>query len=228
MTPLPGFVVKATAGLKGFDINSKLTFARAVSFRDAGYRFAIRYVPRHVSNPADIDAHEAANILKAGLGLMLVQHVLQENKDGSGWFPTAALGEQYGAFAALSANLAGYRQGGMIWLDLEGVNRHAKPDDVVAYCNNWFNRVGYQGFTPGVYVGYDAGLDASALYQKLRFEHYWSAYNLDHDKYPAKRGVQMKQHVEQSLTGVKFDPDEVQADNFGGLPLMHVDNEWTA
>jgi hypothetical protein len=98
---------------------------------------------------------------------------------------------------------------------------------VIAFLNNWHDQVGTAGYTPGLYVGYDAGLSASDLYRRLKFEHYWSAYNLKHDQYPATRGVQMKQALQERLAGILFDPDTIQKDALGGLPLMHVDNEFT-
>lgn len=219
---LAGKVVQAPGGLRGFDCNQHVSSQVAAVFRNAGYRFAIRYVPRHKANAGDLSASEAAGILSAGLGLMIVQHVQLP-----GWVPTGAMGKEYGAFAAKSASDVGYRLGAMVWCDLEGVKVGTDPRDVAAFCNNWLDQVGLVGFTPGLYVGYDAGLNAQQLYKNLRFEHYWAAYNLDVDKRPATRDVQMQQGTERVLSGVRYDPDTIHPDALGGLPLMHVDNEWT-
>jgi hypothetical protein len=224
---LAGKVIEATPGLRGFDCNQHLSVYAAAQFRMRGYRFAVRYVPRHKANPGDLSGSEAAGILGAGLGLMIVQHVLNP-----GWAPTGALGKEYGAFAAQSAVDIGVRFGTTLWCDLEGVgedkpNDGIDPRDVIAFLNNWHDLVGTAGYTPGLYVGYDAGLSAGDLYKRLKFEHYWSAYNLNADQFPAVRGVQMKQFLQQRLDGILYDPDTVQRDLLGGLPLMHVDLEFT-
>lgn len=225
---LPGKLVEAPAGLKGFDCNTHLSQAAAQAFRNDGYRFCLRYVPRHVPNPADLSASEAHGILAAGLGLMVVQHV-----QNPGWVPTPSMGKEYGAFAAQSCKDIGIPLGTTVWCDLEGVgserqNDGIDPRDVISFLNNWHVQVGVAGYTPGLYVGYDPDLTAEQLYWKLRFEHYWSAYNLNADQVPAKRGVQMKQGVEKVFAGIRYDPDTIQRDAFGGLPLMAVDLEWTA
>lgn len=227
---LPGKIVQAPAGLRGFDCNQRLGPSSAAQFRAAGFRFAVRYVGRRHTAAFDISESEAKDILKMGLALMLVQHV--ESPDiptkNAGWVPTGALGTEYGGFAALSAKKIGYHLGAMVWCDLEGVRTSVDSRDVIAFLNNWHQQVGQAGYTPGLYVGYDPGLSAFQLYYKLRFEHYWSAYNLNKDQLPLKRGVQMKQGEEKTLLGIKYDPDFIQADSLGGLPLVLADMEWTA
>lgn len=226
---LIGSLIEAPSGLKGFDCNQHLSTAQAKAFHDAvdeegkpKFRFCLRYVPRRKANPGDLTTSEAAGILQMGLGLMVVQHV-----QNPGWIPTGAMGREYGAFAALSCQEIGVPMGVTVWCDLEGVKRGVDPRDVIVFLNNWHNQVGSAGYTPGLYVGYDPGLTAEQLYRNLHFEHYWSAYNLNKDQVPMRRGVQMKQAEEKVLAGVRYDPDEIQADNLGGLPLMLVDVEWT-
>jgi hypothetical protein len=121
----------------------------------------------------------------------------------------------------------------MCWLDLEGVKyEHGKPavppQVVMDFCNNWFDRVGHAGFTPGIYVGFDPGLTASQLYYKLRVEHYWAAYNLNKDQYPLVRGVQMQQSRERTMPGTDFpyDPDVTKIDGKGGAPLVMAPESW--
>lgn len=220
---LPGTLIEAPDGLLGFDCNQHLSALTAAKFRGDGYRFALRYVPRHTASLGDCTMSEAAGILSAGLGLMLVQHV-----KGPPWVPSGTLGAEYGAFAARSAEEIGYHLGGMLWCDLEGVDHDVKSGSVIDFCNNWLEQVAQAGFTPGLYVGFDPGISSDDLYHRLGFEHYWSAYNLNRDQFPAVRGVQMKQAPEQTVHGVKIDPDTIQSDALGGLPLMLVDNEWSA
>ena len=225
---LAGQLIEAPEGLLGFDANSFIGPSTAALFRSKGYRFAIRYVPRHKPNPNDLSMSEAAGILSSGLGLMIVQHVIAPLEDGTGWVASGALGTEYGAFAAKSCREIGLPEGVNVWCDLEGVRAHTDPRDVIAFCNNWHAEVGTAGYTPGLYVGYGPGLTADQLYRKLRFEHYWSAYNLNSDQIPAVRGVQMKQAKEQRMGVLRFDPNTIQRDNVGGLPLMLVDSEWSA
>lgn len=221
---LAGKVIEASAGLKGFDCNQFVPQTTAAKLRGLGNRFAVRYVGRRKMSSFDITQSEAHGILAAGLGLMLVQHV-----ENPGWSPVGTLGTEYGKNAAQFATDIGYKMGSMLWCDLEGVElHHLDARDVIAFCNNWHVEVGKMGFTPGLYVGYDPGLNNQQLYYKLKFEHYWSAYNLNRDQVPVVRGVQMKQGIEQVVAGIRLDPDIIQADMKGGLPLMLVDNEWTA
>src|SRR5947199_275970 len=85
-----------------------------------------------------------------------------------------------------------------------------------------FRRAGY---VPGVYVGYRAGLTPIGLYRSLKFTHYWGAYNLNVDQYPAVRGIQMKQSKARSSdrpegTTIDFQTDRVRGDSLGGRPTL--------
>ena len=105
------------------------------------------------------------------------------------------------------------------------------PEDVGRYCNSWFDVVDGAGFSPGLYVGWQAGLTPLQLHKRLRFTRYWAAYNLNLDQYPAVRGVCMRQRAAQPANvpkGVAFEIDTnmVQQDAFGGLPTMWAPDEW--
>lgn len=223
-----GKLITAPDGLRGFDVNGTLTPLLAQAFRQAGYRFAVRYVRRAESHPYDITTVEADAILRAGLGLMLVQHV-----HSPGWMPTGALGGQYGATAAHEAIGVGYPRGCIVWCDLEGVG-HADPRDVAAFCNAWHDYVKAAGYEPGLYVGYGAGLNGRQLYSLLKYKRYWSAYNLNADSFPAVRGVQMRQgaypgpRAAPGLGSTEYDINQCKADNLGDRIILLVDNEWTA
>ena len=209
---LNGKVIQAPDGSRFFDCNAIVSPQAARVFRAAGYAGAIRYVGRHATASYDIGLREAEGILAAGLALQLVQHV-----QNPGWAPSKVLGLGYGTFAAQSAAAIGYVSGATIWCDLEGVLPGDHATETIEFCNAWLDQVGHAGFTPGLYVGYECGLNAVQLYSQLRFEHYWSAYNLNTDNIPAIRGVCMKQHTEQTLAGIRFDPDTVQK-----LSLIHI------
>jgi hypothetical protein len=206
-------------GAKGFDCNTVVSSLVARMFCNAGFDFAVRYVPRTVRHSYDITVDEAKRIRDAGLSLMLVQHVALP-----GWIATAHVGKSYGSAAAAYAKVVGYPTGCVLWCDLEEVgNRNAA--EIIGYCNAWYDQVKAAGYEPGLYVGYGCGLTPRELYYKLKFRRYWSAYNLNLDEYPAVRGVQMLQKPYPKpaarVNGVPFQYDEnlVLPDFFGSTPV---------
>jgi hypothetical protein len=209
LTSLPGTVQKAAAGLSGFDINSVLTAAAAAGFKNAGYDFCIRYIPRTANLiNGNLTNAEALHILNAGLALMVVQHVALP-----GWVPTAVLGKEYGSYAVFYAeNYVGLPLGVNIWLDLEEVANTAPPMDVIAYCEAWYTEVKTAGYEPGIYVGYGTRLTPRQLYNDLSFSHYWRAYN---GSQVATRGFQLLQKTQKAVNGFMIDPNVTQNDALG-------------
>ncbi|HET7231600.1 MAG TPA: DUF1906 domain-containing protein [Longimicrobium sp.] len=212
---LAGTVSAATPGMKGFDANVTITAGVARAFVQAGYKFCIRYVGRTQMASHDLTASEAKDILNAGLALMVVQHVLNP-----GWEPTGDLGNEYGTNAGRFSKQAGLPSGVTVWCDLEGVSGDAAAQNVIDYCNQWYAQVKEAGYVPGLYVGYGTGLTAQQLYQKLRFQNYWRAYNLNDDQVPVGRGVQMTQKTGKGtvggLTTEVYDDDFTHTDALGG------------
>jgi hypothetical protein len=216
VTLLPGTVEAAPPGVRGFDANMVVSEERARAFARAGYRFCIRYVGREVMADHDLTAKEARTILNAGMALMVVQHVKRE-----GWHPTGPLGAEYGENAGRFTHAIGVPREVCLWCDLEGVAKGVPAQDVIAYCNSWYDEVLEAGYTPGLYVGFAPGLNRDQLYRRLRFQHYWRAYNLNADQVPAVRGVQLRQKVGSSGTvaGVStqaYDDDVTMTDSLGG------------
>jgi hypothetical protein len=211
-------------GTLGFDCNTPIADEEARAMVRAGYRYAVRYVPRVTQTPPDITRAELDRLLHAGLGVMLVQHV-----EPGLWLPDAEKGTAYGKQAAASAIAARYVRGATLWLDLESVAiKKVDVETIVQYCNNWHSAVAAQGYEPGIYVGWQPGLDASQLYRRLRFTRYWGAYNVDN--VPAVRGFCMRQHEAKAPTGVRFqiDSNVVNVDRLGGRPTACVPDEWAA
>jgi hypothetical protein len=204
-------VKQATAGA-GFDVNQPLSGAQSAAFKTAGMDFCIRYLPR---TPAlfrgNLTAAEIEIILSAGLALMAVQHC-----PNPGWEPTGALGLEYGTYAAQYAKEIGLAPGINLWLDLEGVGPLVKAEDVIAYCQAWYTAVSVAGYVPGIYVGWNVALSDEQLYE-LPFAHYWRAYNCDQNI--PTRGYQIIQHPQKTLDGVTYDPNTIQADLKGSLPV---------
>lgn len=206
-------VQTATPGTLGFDVNQPLSAAQAAAFKDAGYSFCLRYAPRQLdTNRYNLTNPEMGRILQAGLALMVVQHVAPDN-----WVPTDILGKQYGEYVAgYCLKTVQLPKGANVWLDLEMVKPLTPVADTINYATEWWNAVNAAGYVPGIYVGYQPGLTPAELY-RLPFQHYWKAYNYD-DGVPG-RGFQMLQEPQQTLDGISFDPDKIQTDNKGGLPL---------
>jgi hypothetical protein len=219
-------VIDAPAGVRGFDANSVST-AVAESFAKAGYKFAVRYIRRDPAHPNDLSASEVESLHNFGIAVMPVQHV--ESEDG--WSPKDDKGRQYGSNAVEACRDLGVPAGVSVWLDLEGVAPGVDAEQVISYCNLWFDAVAAAGFSPGLYVGWRAALTAKQLYGRLKFTRYWAAYNLNLDAYPAVRGVCMRQGEAAASdipSGVPFaiDTDVVSQDALGGLPSMWAPDEW--
>jgi Domain of unknown function (DUF1906) len=224
---LQGHVFTAPTNTRGFDADATIKPNVAAAFLDHGYRFCIRYVRRQKVHAFDLSTNEAAGILDAGLGLMLVQHVESE----TAWTPTGEKGAANGAVAASEADRIGVPSGVTLWCDLEGVAVGTPAQDVIDYCNEWHSAAAGGGYVPGLYVGFHAGLNPTQLYRSLRFTHYWGAYNLNADEAPAVRGLQMKQAAAKPVDkppGVKlaFQTDRIRADALGGCPTLLGPDGW--
>lgn len=215
---LPGIIQSAPNETHGFDADTVITSATAQQFsRDGYYKFCIRYISLLEGNkpypksPKPLDYDEAKNILEAGLALMPVQHVLE-----SPWFPTAQLGKTHGKNAANNAIIVGFPPKVNVWLDLEGISDEATAQDVIDYCNAWFEQVNDTGYLPGLYVGYQAILTSEQLYYDLKFQHYWKSQS----EVPpvAKRNYQMRQYPTITVNGISIDPDTTYIDKKNGVP----------
>lgn len=221
---LPGTAQAAPSGVKGFDLNFILTKQQADAFWNAGFRFALRYVGRvNMKAERDLSADEAERLLSRGFALMPVQHVEGTPKHPT-WMPTPEKGALYGANAAKFAQQIGFPPGVNVWLDLESVSESAAAADVIAYCNNWYAEVAAAKYVPGVYIGYGPGLTGQQLYSRLRFEHYWKAYNANDDVKPRPRGYQMEQTTSHGeavggVQGTDYDVDTTYVDGMGGTVL---------
>jgi hypothetical protein len=220
-TPMKYLVRTAHEGTRGFDANQRLSAEVCAQFVQMGYDFAIRYVRRATAHSYDLSQPEVSDILRSGLGLMVVQHVAPP-----GWMPNKDLGTMQGTTAVREIQALDLPEGTMTWCDLEEVGVKASLFDIVAYCNAWYDVVKAARLTPGLYVGSGCGLSGQALYRELRFQHYWAAYNLNRDEFPSTRGVCMVQRVakpEDRVSGLAtdgFDVDLVLADHLGGLPVV--------
>lgn len=221
MTPIPRDLFCGREGLKGFDCNQVVSEKQAQGLVRAGFSFCLRYVPRVNQAPHDLTALEVERLLSNGLAVMAVQHV-----EAGFWLPSEQKGTEYGRTAAASASACGLVAGSTLWLDLESVDKAAAAETIIKYCNRWFGEVANAGFMPGIYVGFQPGLNATELYYRLRFARYWAAYNLNRDQYPKIAGVCMQQSPQKSLFGVTFDPDTIIGDMLGRFPMLTAPATW--
>jgi hypothetical protein len=217
MSNIPRMIAEpAAAGVHGFDANTKLTAATAKALREAGFRFAVRYLSRKAKpSSKDLTADELNVILDAGLAVMAVQHVAPD-----GWTPSDTLGVEYGGHAAAHARTVGLVEKSSVWLDLEGVAAGTAADAVIAYCNAWFREVESAGYTTGVYVGANSILTGDELYLRLKTKHYWKSGSSVPDI--PHRGYCMVQHItpNDKVGGVEIDRNVTFVDAFGSAPML--------
>ncbi|WP_347905984.1 DUF1906 domain-containing protein [Pseudomonas purpurea] len=210
---LYGSIQSAPANSRGFDADTVLSSATAQQFAAQGYTFCLRYLSLGAEQDAgDLSSSEASDILASGLALMVVQHV-----DDPGWSPSQNTGQTNGNNAATNADSIGLPPGMNVWCDLEGVAASSTAQDVINYCTAWYSAVSAAGYVPGLYVGSDAVLTGSQLYD-LPFQHYWQSCS----EVPAlpERGYQMVQTLVQApVNGIGIDQDVTQTDSFGGQVL---------
>ncbi|QQE79806.1 glycoside hydrolase domain-containing protein [Alicyclobacillus sp. SO9] len=203
--PLAGLIASAQASEAGLDADAPLTAPDIHYMLAHGYKFCLRYVSwQSVEKRGDLTHDEAARILKAGLALMPVQHALASSSTGQ-FHPTGALGTKLGRNAVKHVKNIGFPKRVTIWLDLEGVAASVPVNSIVNFCNHWYDAVSAGGFTPGLYVGYDSGLNKSQLSQ-LKFHYFWKSGSSV--AAPFKTSYQLMQNTVGSIPGgPQFDED---------------------
>jgi hypothetical protein len=206
---LPGEVQGAISSVPGFDCDTTLSADLARQFFTQGYKFCFRYLSREQMSSQDLTEQEAAGILNSGLALMPVQHARKH-----GWSANQALGQQHGQEASANAETVGFPDRVSLWCDLEGVNSSAQAQDVIDYCEAWYEAVSAAGYIPGLYVGAEALLNGRQLYD-LPFLHYWRSQSQVPDI--PHRGYQVIQLGPSiQVNGVWIDLDVAVNDNEGG------------
>ena len=206
---LRGEVQGAISSVPGFDCNATLSANLACQFFAQGYKFCFRYLSRGQMSSQDLTEQEATDILNSGLALMPVQHARKQ-----GWSPNQALGQQDGQEASANAQTVGFPDRVSLWCDLEGVNSSAQAQDVIDYCEAWYEAVSAAGYIPGLYVGAEGLLNGRQLYD-LSFQHYWRSQSQVPDI--PHRGYQVIQFGPSiQINGVRIDLDVALNDNQGG------------
>jgi len=202
--------------MKGFDCNVKLSYELSKKFKEDGFEFAMRYVGRLKQASFDIDTKEIQDILRAGLKLGIVQHCPGK----PGILPSKELGTTYGKNAALFSEQSGYAKGCIVYLDLEDVNIEYKnrQQDIIDFCNYWYDEVLAAGYTPGIYIGFNTFLSGDMLYKRLKFQHYWKSFSKVPDV--TTRGYEMVQLEWKTVNGIQIDTNEVTGDKLGNKPIF--------
>ena len=209
---LNGVVQSAPNKSLGFDAVHKISQSLAQQFYSEGYRFCVRYVSLGSEVSADLTYEEASGILEGGLALMPVQHVMFE-----GWMPSAELGKTHGDNAATNTDQVGFPIKVNLWCDLEGISPDATAQDVIDYCNAWYDAVNAWKYIPGLYVGANCILNGEQLYEDLKFQHYWKSES--YVPQVATRSYQMVQsYVGEPVNGISIDRDVTYIDDEGGRP----------
>jgi hypothetical protein len=213
-------IVPIPDGMVGFDCDVALTGPQAETMVAAGFGFVMRYIRRDQPADSDLTIEEIALCHAAGLAVGVVQHVAPPP-----WSPEGALGLSYGETAVVACQELLLPSDLTIGNDLESVT--AKPADVIAFCNAWFDALDSVGYVPGQYVGYGCGLTREELFYNLKVARFWAAYNLNDDQVPAVRGVCLRQHVAES-PGVpfSFQNDTARADALGGRWTVFAPDGW--
>ena len=206
---LRGGVQGAISSVPGFDCDTPLSADLAHKFFGQGYKFCFRYLSTGQVSSQDLTEQEATDILNSGLALMPVQHARKH-----GWSPNQTLGQKDGQEASANAETVGFPDRVSLWCDLEGVNSSAQAQDVIDYCEAWYEAVSAAGYRPGLYVGAEALLSARQLYD-LPFQHYWRSQSQVPDI--PHRGYQVIQFGPSvQINGVWIDLDVALNDNQGG------------
>lgn len=198
------------------DTNTKLTVISATELKGLGFVGVARYVrlpdPKN-STASDIDPIELKMLIGVGLELLLVQHC--RIPGNLGWRPVDHSGGVDAVAAVSHARLAGYPDGAHLYLDLEGIN--GTVAQTTSYCNDWSGRVEDEGYSAGLYVGYQVPLTAGELYALPHVSSYWSDAG---PRAVATRGFALKQGLQHVLAGVQIDEDVMAPDLLGELPLV--------
>lgn len=220
-------VRSAPSGMRGVDCVTPLTASHVAALKAAGYGFVIRYV-RLSGNAVgwDISTAEAMDILGAGLGLGLVQHVRRPGWPGKP--PSAGLGSADGIAAVQHAQAvfasANLPLSGALGLSYDMESPPLGPTayaDIVAYDEAWCDVVVRAGFVAGGYFGYGLPPElTSDRLRELRVTRYWRAGNGPNA--PIGIGWCMEQQMpfNQTIAGVNVDLNVVTGDQLGRFPEL--------
>jgi hypothetical protein len=220
----PGEVEALPVGANGLDTKAfALSTADAIRLYAERFRFVIRYVqltsptPNEPPDPTHLTLTEATNIIQGGLGVMAVQgHPLGSGPQES-WLPDPVSAVTRGNAAVARAQASGLDAGVSVFLDIENIVPGTLAAVVMEYCSSWAGIVRNGGYSPGLYVGAGAQLNATQL-DALNFDVYWAAPSqappLPTHGYAITQSLPFNQ-TSQLGSGKPIDVDHSQATNNG-------------
>jgi hypothetical protein len=190
----------------GIDTITNLDTVHATALKDAGFKFAIRYL-------GSVTAAELAILLDAGLSFMPVTY----SRPG-GWTPTAEMGTQDGQNDIQQLKALGILTGCTVWIDLEGVSLATPANIVSEWINNRAAVMKAAGFDVGVYVGVNDVLSGPQLYAIPNVNRYWKSAS---DVPTPTCGFCLLQlFPTTTVAGISVDVNVVQQDWEGRLPMV--------
>lgn len=206
---------KAPRGM-GFDTASYVSPEVARKFKDAGFKFVMRYIrrDRHVNDEPDLSGggvslsrRELDGLLGVGLGVGLVQF---------GWKScplTVEHGRVVGNNAADNAFDLGFPRGITIFYNGE-FSGGPTWDAIKGHLNPWGHSVSAKGAEAGLYEGFFEATGRQLYWELPLFRKYWKcAMGVPMVEV---RGPALIQGVPQKLFGISVDPDLACIDGHGG------------
>jgi hypothetical protein len=126
---------------------------KAQHFYRQGYRFTIRPLALGEAEQGVVKASSLLNTEKENdsdkkTSLVAIQHMRM-----NGWQPSAQLGAEHGDHVIEHARASGFGGGRSILCELDASYLKANPENVMAYCQAWFNTVHLAGYKTGLYDG---------------------------------------------------------------------------
>ena len=200
---------QAIPGL-AFDTDAIPSHEQLLALWQAGYRAVAGYLPLPGGH-ADWSRAHFEDCLAIGYQVWLVQHVREEK-----WNVVRDLSGSVDALSACTAAMSiGYPKGCHIYQDLEGII--GSRDETIKFATDFASTVVLSGYKAGLYHGYGVPVDSLALYD-LRFVNtYWT----DAANRPiAHRGNAIVQKPTITVAGVEIDPDEINPDHLGEVPIF--------
>ena len=213
---------------RGLDTVQSLTEVQAAVLDSLGYSWVARYGPLDDRRLEVPDAHggdhggcwtlspsEARMWGRAGMLLLPVQ-----------WGPmrgdvlTAGLGHARGRAMAAWARWMGIDEGVHLWADWEGAR--AVAAGVMygrEYLEAWAAAVLAERYRAGLYVSLPQPLSGEQLFGLRGYTSYWGAAQ-GSLPVPLPRDYAIRQSFPTTIAGVLCDPDVMQADLLGELPVL--------
>ncbi len=163
-----GGAENAIQAMSGFSYDKRLSAMQAGQFYTYGYRFCLRgFYTDHNKIQKNLNHEEVVNVLNSGMAIMPVQHINKLD-----WKPSAELARVHGEQVAKDAKALGMPAGLNLWCNITGLAGDVSIQDVIIYCNHWYDAVMEQGYVPALFVNPCLPLSGNQLFRYLNFKHF--------------------------------------------------------